>query len=478
MPFSRACTLFLACLLVSGCGAPSVPPAASVAITNAHIVDVSGDSISHAQTVLIRDSTIVGIGRYQIPESVTVVDAQGGYLIPGLRDMHVHQAGRYASLFVAHGVTFVRDMWGSMASSDLLAADREQGKVVPDFTMAGNLIDGVPPSMQGVNLVRTEADAVALVDSLADAGVPFLKVYDSLTPSVYDALVATAARRGLPVVGHVPMRVSVRHVVRSGQRSIEHANNLLKGCSDAEPEILSLSQRLLVSMERGAMPSALEAFTAIAHRVVGSYDPARCRDLFQLLDSANTWVTPTLVAVRGTWFRDDPAVRDDPRLAYLFDETKATWPPEAGIARFFTPETWAAGQATYEQSRIVVGELAKSGGRILAGSDTGAPYVYPGWGLQDELAELVAAGLSPGRALRAATVDAASFLGREDDPGSIQVGARADIVLLGSDPLADIEAVRDIRAVVLRGRVLDREQLDSLINDAEAAVLKSGQAAG
>jgi len=460
-------------LLAGGCTAVDTPTDVTLAITNARIVDVAGGTVSTAKTVLVRDTTIVGIGEYTAPDGVVVLDAGGGYLIPGLRDMHVHQARQYAGLFVAHGITFVRDMWGSLEAAAALRSDIEQGAIAPDFTMAGNLIDGMPPFFPDANLATSEGDAKTLVDSLANAGAPFLKVYDALSEPVYDTIIAAAAEHGLDVVGHVPMRVSVEHVVRSGQRSIEHASNLLKGCTNVEPEILGLSRRLLDSMKNRALPDAMEAFQRASRLMVDGHDRDRCRDLMRLIVSSGTWVTPTLTAVRGTWFRNDPAFREDPRLAYILPETSQTWPPDAGIAHFFSPELWAAGQAIYEESRLLIPALAEQGVRILAGSDAGAPYVYPGSGLHDELALLVGAGLSPGQALRAATVDAASFIGRPGDPGTVAVGARANLVLLGTNPLANIEAVRNVQAVVLRGRILDRGDLDDLLHDAKAAVIES-----
>jgi len=472
----KSVAIALCCvLLAGGCTGVDVPDDVTLAITNVRIVDVAGGKVTEAKTVLVRDKTIVGIGEYTVPDGVVVLDGGGGYLIPGLRDMHVHETRRYAGLFVAHGITFVRDMWGSLEYAGALRRDIEKGAIAPDFMMAGNLIDGLPPFFPDANVVSTASDAKALVDSLAHAGAPFLKVYDALSEPVYDAIVAAAAEHGLDVVGHVPMGVSVEHVVCSGQRSIEHATNLLKGCTNVEPEILAQSRRMLNSIKNRALPDAMEAFQRASRLMVEEHDPGRCHDLMRLMSTEGTWITPTLVAVRGTWFRNDPTFREDPRLAYIFPETSQSWPPEAGIARFFSPETWAAGQAMYEQARLLIPQLAEHGVRIMAGSDAGAPYVYPGSGLQDELALLVGAGLSPEQALRAATVDAASFIGRPDDPGTVSVGARADLVLLGTDPLADIEAVRDVRAVVLRGRVLDRDDLDRLMDDAKGAVIEARQ---
>lgn len=103
---------------------------------------------------------------------------------------------------------------------------------------------------------------------------------------------------------------------------------------------------------------------------------------------------------------------------------------------------------------------------MLAGTDAPMPEVYPGFSLHEELALLVDAGLSPRAALRAATLRPAQFLGLSATQGSVDVGKRADLVLLDADPMRDIRNTRSIRAVVLDGRLLQREALDALLEDA------------
>jgi len=100
---------------------------------------------------------------------------------------------------------------------------------------------------------------------------------------------------------------------------------------------------------------------------------------------------------------------------------------------------------------------------LLAGTDTPNPYTYPGFSLHDELELLVSAGLSPMEALQTATIRAAEFLGVESRFGSVEVGKTANLVLLDANPLEDIHNTQKIRAVILRGKFLDRAQLDELL---------------
>ena len=146
-------------------------------------------------------------------------------------------------------------------------------------------------------------------------------------------------------------------------------------------------------------------------------------------------------------------------------------------------ETWLANRARrltlpagemqakrmeFARERADAAALPARGLHVLAGSDAGADFAIPGFGLHDELALLVDAGLTPAQALQGATSEAADYLGR-GDVGTVSPGAVADLVLLDGDPLQDIGNARRIRAVVLRGRWLDRAALDALLEGARAA---------
>jgi cytosine/adenosine deaminase-related metal-dependent hydrolase len=190
-------------------------------------------------------------------------------------------------------------------------------------------------------------------------------------------------------------------------------------------------------------------------------DEAACDRLFARFRQAGTWQVPTLVQARG-WFRADTA--PDPRDALVPPAMLADWRRAAGYP---SPARRAAGRAVVRRQLALVGAMHRAGVGILAGTDASdEPWVYPGASLHDELALLVEAGLSPLDALRAATLGPARYLGAADTLGRVAPGCAADLVLLDGDPLADIRNTARIRAVVLRGRLLDRAALDRLLDGA------------
>jgi imidazolonepropionase-like amidohydrolase len=118
-----------------------------------------------------------------------------------------------------------------------------------------------------------------------------------------------------------------------------------------------------------------------------------------------------------------------------------------------------------QKSMFIGGEMQKAGVKILAGTDSPAPYVFPGSSLHDELQLLVESGLSPMEALQAATSHPAEFIHTSKDSGTLEVGKFADLLLLDANPLENISNTRKIHAVILRGKLLDRSTLDQLLEN-------------
>jgi len=116
--------------------------------------------------------------------------------------------------------------------------------------------------------------------------------------------------------------------------------------------------------------------------------------------------------------------------------------------------------------------MNSAGVKLLAGTDTAYGYPVAGFALHDELALFVHAGLSPMEALQAATINPAKFFGKETELGTIEKGKLAHLILLEADPLADISNTKKINAVVLNGRLFDRNGLGKMLIEIEAAANK------
>jgi imidazolonepropionase-like amidohydrolase len=427
-------------LLFVGCHHPAPTVHATAAIVDVTVVPMDAERELAHQTVLVDGDHIVAVGPVAstpVAKGVPTIDGKGRWLIPGLYDMHVHlNEANDALLYVANGVTTVRNMWGGPEQ----LAWREQARkndpawLGPAIVTAGPIVDGDPPVWPGSKVVTTPEAAVAEVDAQKQAGYDFVKVYEELSIPVYDAIAAEAKKQQIRFAGHVPVAVGLEHALASGQASIEHLTGYLGAAS--------------------GMPQANLA------EILAHVDATKLPALAKATHAAGTANTPTLIVMERIAALSDPApLIARPENRFISPQTRDGWNP-ANDFRFHdkTPDDFAAMRAASTVRTHIVKALSDEGATLFAGTDAPNPYVFPGFSLHEELGLLVGAGLTPYQALRAATAVPAQWLGRT---ATITVGAPADLVLLAGDPLKDIAATRTRAGVMLRGTWVPQAALDS-----------------
>jgi hypothetical protein len=242
---------------------------------------------------------------------------------------------------------------------------------------------------------------------------------------------------------------------------MEHSMGLAIACSARQVELQADSERAPFFQEHFRIDA--EAFRSI--------DSAKCQALFQEFRKNGTWQVPT-ITVRSMWSRlDDGKFTSDPRLAYVGRQTRERWDERTGpIERRWTYAQFDLARQVVSAEQKLVGLMFRSGVPIMAGTDAGNPYCFPGFSLHDELARLVESGLTPLGALQAATIGPAKFMGRAADLGTVEPGKAADLVLLGADPLADIHNTGKILGVWLEGKYFDQAALKKLLDDRKREV--------
>jgi imidazolonepropionase-like amidohydrolase len=473
-PSLRLPLLILFCLLLASHATTRTrTPSTQIAITHVTVINPGTSSVQPDATVVITGDRITAVSgaassaaHFQPPKNARVIDGTGRYLIPGLWDMHVHSAfgdwfpgGReiILPLFVANGVTGVRDMGGDIP---VLFAWRKQiaaGEIVgPRMVVSGPMLDALLPDgklrFPSSVAVSTPESAVAAVDSLKAQGVDFIKVQSVISHDAYLAAAAEAHKQGLPIVGHVPDKVRIAEAIAAGQKSIEHLMGSFEGCSTEEDKFISGDGDLKL--------------------LLATYDQKKCDALIALLAKSQTWQAPTLAWQRGGTFLDQRDLQHQPLDKYVPAYWReVTW-------RRFTEEMMpgllhdplALRQEYFARNLQMVGAQHRAGVPFLAGTDA-APgvYIMPGFSLHDELANFVEAGFSPMESLQTATSNPAKFLGTESTSGSIEPGKVADLVLLSANPLDDIHNTQKIDAVIANGRLFDRAALDGLLAQVEAS---------
>ena len=438
-----------------------------VVIQGGRLFDSASGEMNPVAAVVIRGDRIESIvasgAALSIPAGATVLDARGRFLIPGLIDAHVHLVHVLRSmqmtgdevfpLFLANGVTTVRDVGDEIVAEKLLADFAAAHPAsAPRVFLGSLLVDGNPPYHQFISWPITDpAKVPAFVEEMSGWGVQTFKIYVGTERPVGQALIREAHRRGKWVTAHLG-KYRPQDAVEDGIDSLEHIASILDFVLPPE------TPRWPTAPERVGMPEAEQAallrrITAAKVRVDLSQPPAS--DLIAALLRHHVAVDPTLVVYRN-WMllRDRPEVQEHPDLARIPARLRDGWRRSAATSPL-DPATLDLRRGEFAKQQELTGRLFRAGVELLVGTDTPVQFCPPGFALHQELELLVESGVPPAAALTAATRNNARSLAQSDQLGSIAPGKFADLVILDADPLADIRNTRKIFRVIRSGVVVD-----------------------
>ena len=459
--FGIALALIIISYIVAGCEKEDA--GADFAITNVSVIPMDQERVISDQTVIVTDGRISKIGaakKTKVPKGATEIDGAGKYLIPALSDMHVHIIGMDYNLlfppqeqltaedldfnkilfpYVANGVAIVEVM--SAIEDHLTLRDQiARGEVLGPRLILGRMIDAPGKAFPEPIAVWVDDAASARqgILDIKEAGYDRVKVYGFLSQESYDSILATAKEVGLPVDGHIPVELSVEHVLEAGQNDIAH----------------------------------VEEVTRMAG---GDYSPERIDYFAGIIAASDTWVSPTLVTSKRILelFDDHEDVLARPEMRYAYHPMdEAFWSFLLNNRYLQIPEEHRQGiRDGFEQfGRPFTKALRDKGVKMLTGTDTGLPGLVAGFALHDELEELVAAGLTPYQALRASTTNPFEFLGELEEAGTVEVGKSANLVLLEANPLKNISNTQRIAGVMIQSRWLSKAEIKAGMDEVVAYI--------
>jgi imidazolonepropionase-like amidohydrolase len=423
-----------------------------------NIIDIENGNISKDQSVCIDKKSIKSIsaGPIENPKG-PVYDCSGKYLIPGLWDMHIHDAGddssnryEYIPLFLVNGVTGIRDMWGSPEMLKL-KNDIDAGRFTgPRMVIGSPIIDGGKPFFAHSLAAATEIQGRHYVDSLSDAGYDFIKIYSLVREPVYLAIADECRKRGIALEGHLSIEIGLEEALDAGQRSFEHNFNINRYLTGKEAELVKWSHHYLDTVHSTKDPEFMVHNEPLGVSAKDFYLPPA---VLNKMIKNRVAIVPTLTLAQGRSENSGLMAKRTRGLEYLTPEFVNYWIHQAPAFPTEFEQTFGAAAKF----------LMDKGVLILAGTDVNNPFCVPGFGLQQELVNLRHAGLTNLQVLQTATINPARFLYRENELGTVTAGKLADLLILDDNPLVDISNTQKINAVIVNGRYFSKNDLKEML---------------
>ncbi len=420
-----------------------------IALVGGTIIDGEGGRPLNGGVVVVAGNKIAQVGRrdeVSVPAEAKFIDLGGKFVLPGLIDIHVHYQGWMGELFLAHGVTTVKDLGNDIEWIAAVNAEIMQGRTRgPRIFYVGNGLDAPPPFREHhVGLDHPEM-AQRAVRLLYSRGASAIKVREKVTPELLMAVTEEAHALGIPVTGHLAY-TDAHQAALAGIDGLEHVTGVV-GATASHPK---LSEPGLNDLQQFVVE--LKAFSLI--------DQAMAEELTELLVEKGVALIPTMSnwwrmasERRDQFAREDTEYAKTPELAYL-PEFIRRFLATSAVFNVKDAEDLAQIKSGFEKLTYLLRHHYKLGGRILAGSDT--LLSVPGLSLWRELVMLVDAGFTPMQAILMATRDNARFLGKGEDLGTITAGKLADMIVVAANPLKEVANLQRIEMVIQDGQIIDR----------------------
>ena len=448
----------------------------TVLIQSVNIIDVKSGGILENRDILIKNNIISEIdtsGILKANSTSLIINGSGKYIIPGLWDMHTHSNQHsewlHHPLYIANGVTGIRDMSGQLNERDSYWVGSKErlewntelsnnNRITPRYVLQSSYqIDGassVPDNFPEFFKLEKEEHVDSLLSFYKNEKVNFIKVYQQIQPDMYKKLALAAPKYGLHLAGHKPMFISLEEAVVFGQRSFEHGRVFM---FESFPKADSLRN-----------PKNWKAFFSKSKKsIVEDFNPKTAIKLMTLMKENNAYWTPTLQTLKFEAYAHKSAFIDNPNLKYVTSARKDVWwgiDVRNNKKKNLSEEGNGLSTDFYNAVKKQIKMANDIGVPIMTGTDVTDSYTFAGFSIHDELEDLTKSGLSNLEALQSATIVPSKFIGKEKDYGTIENGKIADLIILNKNPLENIANSKTIDGVIMNGIYYDSDKLNELKN--------------
>ncbi len=443
------------------------------AFTNVNLVRMTSEEIDTNQTLIIEGTRITEFGPsniIDIPENSIVIDGEGAYLMPGLADMHMHTKEDWLEsrwpvlplyLYLANGVTTIRDF--GPRGNDLTYILRWRDEINEGSRIGPTIYtSGLRPGHSSAG----NQDPQSIVQWNHDQGFDFLKIYSFISYVDFQAAMATARQLGMYTSGHIPYPVGLEGVITEGYDEIAHIEEL-------DWEFVEFNRDKVLSLEDW-LPYLIGCVLR-QHDVASGFDLEgiqtkygdRLATVISLLRSSNIPLCTTMIVddlIVEKLFAPETFL-SRPEIIYLPQDylTKFSQGIEKHQMQFQGIEDLATYK--YNMDKFLLNELHQAGIPLLLSSDAGTATmgIAPGFSIHDELRILIENGFTPYQAIATGTINASNVVEAmtgENAFGTIEVGKRADLILINGNPLEDVTNIKNILGVMAAGRWYSKEALE------------------
>lgn len=454
------------------------------------VVDVRDGSLARGRAIVVADgriARIVAAGSVRAGRNSRRIDGRNAFVVPGFNDMHTHNLNVASPetslpLMLANGITGIRQMAPALPGFPRMAngqpampADSPALLSMPGTLFAGPAV--AMPAAARAEVIRQKAERADFVKLVDQPQAAFLATLDE------------SESAGLKTAGHLPMTVDPREAISHGFDSIEHLGptiSLLLSCSSEEDRIRGMLRALPAApggIDFNMDPARLARLLAnpvllsppqsfgVMRRVLATHSEAKCARLAADIAASKAWVVPTLTRLEAMNLGNSPALRNNPELRHVPAPLRNMWLAVGDDFQTKLTDEQRLVLADLYTSQLKLAKLFQQAGvKMMLGTDFGGQWIVAGSSLHREIDLLAAAGLTPLSILQMTTLNAATYLGREAEMGSVEPGKQADLVLLAANPLLNAGNLHRISAVVRGGRFLPRAELNSMAARAAASL--------